>query len=392
MRWSLPIGRISGIALRLHATFLILLGWIGVDAFLSGGLIAAKWELLRVGLIFGCIGLHELGHSLVAQQLGVAVTSITLLPIGGVAALRRIPENPWHEIAITLAGPMVNAAIAAVLLPWVGWHGLNHLFDAQLGWAGIARALLGANLVLFLFNLIPAFPMDGGRLLRAVLALLLSYRRATSIAAGVGQVLAVGFAIVGVLASAWLLVLVGVFIFVGAEGEAKLVRQRSALAGHPVAELMSRPVAVLAPSDTVEQGIRALYQTGQDDFPVTVEGQLVGWVVRVDLLDAALKTPVGEVMATHFPAVTPADPVAQVYEDFLSTGTNSVPVVVDGQVVGLLTGENIRRFLEVQAGFKKRRRATVAGRTPAPPPVTSAAPPVAPPPLPGGSVPPAGPA
>src|SRR5213594_4172921 len=185
MRWSVPIGRVFGITLRLHVTFLLLLAWVGYEAFVVGGMSAARWELARVCLIFACIALHELGHSVVAQQLDVEVKSITLLPIGGVAALRRIPENPWHEIAITLAGPMVNAAIAIVLFPFAGMPTGSELLSIPHSAGSLMRSLIGTNIVLFVFNFIPAFPMDGGRLLRATLALVLSYRRATAIAATV---------------------------------------------------------------------------------------------------------------------------------------------------------------------------------------------------------------
>src|SRR6267142_1013109 len=157
MRWSLPIGRVFGISLRVHVTFLMLLAWVGYEAFGVGGASAAKWELLRVSLIFVCVVLHELGHSVVAQQLGVQVKSITLLPIGGVAALRSIPENPWHEIAITIAGPMVNAAIAALLLPVAGMPGIADLVHITPDFGGLLRALAAANILLFVFNFIPAF-------------------------------------------------------------------------------------------------------------------------------------------------------------------------------------------------------------------------------------------
>src|SRR2546426_851015 len=143
MRWSLPLGRGFGVALRLRITFLLLLGWVGYEAFVAGGPSAAKWELLRVCLIFLCIILHELGHSVVAQRLGVEVKSITLLPIGGVAALRNIPENPWHEIAITVAGPMVNAAIAAVLLPIAGLPAMQDFVHIPQDFGGLLRALTG---------------------------------------------------------------------------------------------------------------------------------------------------------------------------------------------------------------------------------------------------------
>ncbi len=394
MRWSLPIGRVFGISLRLHVTFLLLLGWVGYEAFNVGGPVAAKWELLRVCLIFVCIGLHEFGHSVVAQQLGVQVKSITLLPIGGVAALRRIPENPWHEIAITLAGPMVNAAIAAMLLPMAGLPSLTDLAHIPHDVGSLLRALTGANIALFLFNFIPAFPMDGGRLLRAVLALMISYRRATTIAAFVGQGLAIVFILAGLKLSAWLLMIVGVFIFLGAEGEEKMVQMRSLLRDLDVEDVMSREFVVLAPTDDIGRGLEMVYQTGQDDFPVIQDKQLLGIVSRQAMLEAVNRggahSQIAGVMETDVPAVSPETKILRVQDELFNEGWTSVPVMQESRIVGLLSPENISRYLLVQSSIKPARR-PAAARTPVPPPVIAAVPPVVPPPPRVESVPPTGP-
>ena len=379
--------------MRLHVTLLIFLGWIALSA---SSAVAAQWELLRVSLIFLCIGLHELGHSLVAQQLGVTVRSITLLPIGGVAALRRLPENPWHEIAITVAGPLVNAVIAAVLLPIAGWPTLTDLVTIPHSTGSLVRALAGTNIALVVFNLIPAFPMDGGRLFRAMLGLLVSYRRATAVAAFVGQGLAAVFIMVGWHYDAWVLMLIGVFIFFAAGGEDKLVRTRSLLGDYKVGDLMRREFATLMPTDTVERGLQLVYQTGQDAFPVLETGQLLGMVDRPSLLAAVNKrgplVPVGAVMDRRFLVVQPHDLVALVQDEILSDGWGSAPVVEDGRLVGLLLPDNINRFKMVRAGLKAPRRPAVAGRIPTPPPVIGAVPPIADPPLPPAPPPPTAPA
>jgi Zn-dependent protease len=393
MRWSIPIGRVFGITLRLHVTFLLLLAWVAYEAFGVGGVSAARWELARVCLVFACIALHELGHSVVAQQLDVEVKSITLLPIGGVAALRRIPENPWHEIAITLAGPMVNAAIAVVLFPFAGMPSLQELVTALVtiphSLGGLTRALVGTNIALFVFNFIPAFPMDGGRLLRATLALALSYRRATAIAATVGQGIAILFVLFGWMKfNAPILIIIGVFIFLGAEGEERMVRMRSLLRELEVEDVMSRDFAVLAPQAKVTDGLRMVYQTGQDDFPVMDGDQLVGLVSRSAMVEAANKTgpdiTVADVMDTEVPVVSPQDKVAHVYEEMMSEGHTSFPVLGGDRVIGLLSPENISRYMLVQSSLKSggrgRIRRSAAGRTPTPPPLISAAPPVASPP------------
>ena len=399
MKWSLPIGRIFGISLRLHVTFLIFLAFIAYASFMDLGLSGAGWAVAMFCSVFACIALHELGHSVVAQELGVQVKSITLLPIGGVAALRSIPENPWHEIAITVAGPMVNAAIACVLIPFTGtpshWLYVNMPQNIH----GLLLSLTQANLTLFVFNFIPAFPMDGGRLLRAVLALVLPYRQATTIAAMVGQGLAILFVVVGLKFSFWL-VLIGAFIFLGAEGEERVVRMRSVLRDLNVQDVMSRGVAMLSPSDPVSRGIGLIYQTGQDDFPVLDQGRLVGVVARSGLVEAmntqGANTPVMAIMDANVTLASPWEKLASACEEIINgTSSNAVVVVNDGQLVGMVSPENINRFLSLQSSLKSSRRRVTAvpprlatSQTPAPPPVISGVPPIVAPQSPAESVPP----
>jgi stage IV sporulation protein FB len=398
VRWSIPIGRVFGITLRLHVTFLIFLAFIAYEGFGEAGLNGAGWAVAMFSAIFACIALHELGHSVVAQQLGVQVKSITLLPIGGVASLRSIPENPWHEIAITLAGPMVNAAIACAVLPFTGIPSHLLLVGMPHDPHGLLLSLAQVNITLFLFNLIPAFPMDGGRLLRATLALVLSYRRATTIAAIVGQGLAILFVLVGLKFSFWL-VIIGAFIFMGAEGEERIVRMRSVLHDLDVEDVMSREFAVLSPADPIARGIELIYQTGQDDFPVIQEGKLAGIVTRPALVEAmnarAADVSVGQIMDPHASVVSPREKVVHVYEEIIN-GANTSAVVVDGgQIIGMISPDNISRYLLVQSSIKSSRRRPAGpvprllatSQTPSPPPVTSAVPRVAAPPPREGSLP-----
>ncbi len=401
MRWSVTIGRVFGITLRLHVTFLLFLAFIGYVGFVEQGMQGAAWALSLFCSIFVCIALHELGHSVIAQLLGVEVKSITLLPIGGVAALRNIPENPWHEIAITLAGPMVNAAIALVLLPITGLP--SHLFFVTMpeNLGGLLESLVKANIVLFAFNFIPAFPMDGGRLLRAVLALVTSYRRATVIAATVGQGLAILFVLIGLThGQLWMWSVIGVFIFIGADGEEKMVRARSLLQDLDVDDVMAHEFAVLSPADSVARGLERVYQTGQDDFPVLDGEQLLGVVTRQAMLGAINQDrgdiSVADVMETGIPAISPNAKLSRLYEAMISEGLPSYPVVQDGRLVGWLSLDNISRYLLVQSSIKSscrvKNRPAVVARTPAPPPVISGVPPIAAPPPHGGSFPPLGPA
>jgi CBS domain-containing protein len=330
----------------------------------------------------------------------VQVKSITLLPIGGIAALRSIPENPWHEIAITLAGPMVNAAIACALIPLVGLPSHWLIVAVPHDLHGLLLALTQANITLFLFNFIPAFPMDGGRLLRATLALVLPYQRATTIAAMVGQGLAIVFILVGLKISFWLII-IGAFIFMGAEGEERIVRTRSVLRDLDVEDVMSRDFARLSPTDSVARGIELIYQTGQDAFPVIHEGQLLGIVSRSALVEAfnahGAGSLVGEIADHDVVMVSPRDKVVHAYEGIVTGETTSAIVVDDGQVVGLLSPENINRYLVVQSGLKSPRRAFSAApprpatsQTPGLPLASSGVPPIVTPRSREESVPPPG--
>jgi Zn-dependent protease len=233
MRWSLNIGRVFGIRLELHVTFLLFVGWVAVDQ----GLLAGRPEaaLAAVGLtltVFACVVLHELGHALTARRFGVATRDIVLLPIGGVARLERMPARPQQELLVAIAGPAVNVAIAIVLVLLMVLTGRPTAL-AQLG-DGLLETLLLVNVVMVLFNMIPAFPMDGGRVLRALLALRLPFLQATRIAAGVGQVAALALGAVGVFFfHNWVLAFAALFVFQAAGKERALVQARTAPAGPP---------------------------------------------------------------------------------------------------------------------------------------------------------------
>jgi Zn-dependent protease len=233
MRWSLNIGRPFGVRVELHVTFLLFVGWIAVaEGLLTGRPGPALAAVALVLLVFACVVLHELGHALAARRFGVATLDIVLLPIGGVARLERMPDRPRQELLVALAGPAVNAAIA-VLLVLVAVVTDTPAVPAGAG-GGLLGTLLAVNVALVLFNLLPAFPMDGGRVLRALLALRLPHLRATRIAsfAGQGVALALGAAAAFVLHS-WVLGLVALFVFVaaGEERALALARARAAPAG-----------------------------------------------------------------------------------------------------------------------------------------------------------------
>ena len=231
MRWSLRIGRVAGINISVHATFLLILLWIVVEEYALGVRAMAGSALYMVAL-FTIVVMHELGHALTARRFGVVTRDIILLPIGGVARLERMPRNPRQELLVAVAGPAVNIALALVLLAIVRLTGplpASNLydFDPLLSVRGFLYQLVFVNVVLALFNMLPAFPMDGGRVLRALLAMRMSsYARATGIAARIGRVLALALAAAGLYGLRnpfW--VLIALFVWMAAGTEAAAVRE-----------------------------------------------------------------------------------------------------------------------------------------------------------------------
>ena len=229
MKSSLRLGTVSGIGIFAHWTFLVMLA--GLFAFyLYQGLsvIAALSGVALIMSVFGCVVLHELGHAFMARRFNIPTLDITMYPIGGVARLKRMPEKPKEEFLIAIAGPAVNLAIAGVLFLVNGLFGSSvTLFEAMTTQANILGLLMWINFGLVVFNMIPAFPMDGGRVLRAALATQLDYRNATHIASLIGQVLAVGFGIYGLFAGLWSLPFIALFIFMAARQEVQYVMEKS---------------------------------------------------------------------------------------------------------------------------------------------------------------------
>jgi stage IV sporulation protein FB len=228
MRWSLRVLRVAGIDVRMHFTFLLFLAWIGYAHYQEGGAPAAVQGVFFISLLFGCVLLHEFGHAIAARAFGIHTPDITLLPIGGVARLERMPDKPWQELVVAAAGPAVNVVIALVLLLGLGISG--SLFDLEQmlhhPQVSVAVKLASFNIVMMLFNLLPAFPMDGGRVLRALLAMVTNYVRATQVATRLGQVMALGLGAWGLFSNNPLLIFIAFFVYLGAAQEAALVQMR----------------------------------------------------------------------------------------------------------------------------------------------------------------------
>jgi Zn-dependent protease/predicted transcriptional regulator len=361
MGWSWKIGRIAGIDVYMHFTFLILLAWLAIANYLHGGIDAAISILFAILALFGIIVLHELGHALAARRYGIQTRDITLLPIGGVARLERMPDNPLEELIVALAGPAVNVVIAASLALgfWIRGRTLPLDEVADLGGGGFLAFLLQVNVWLVLFNLIPAFPMDGGRVLRALLAMRMSHVRATQAAARVGQFLALMFGFVGLLNSWPMLIFVALFVWIGAAEEAMAVRVRAALAGTTVRDAMMRDYVVLGSSDSLRVAADHVLDGFQHDFPVVDDGKLVGILPRADLIrglaSIGFEGQVGEVMRRDFTPVEPYDPVDRTLVQLRSDACPVMPVVEDGRLVGLLTSENVSELLMIREAVAQPR-------------------------------------
>jgi Zn-dependent protease len=358
MKWSFKLGTFAGIGVYMHGTFLLLVGWIFI-AHLSQGENTAQ-AIAGVGFIlaiFVCVVLHEFGHALTARRYGVKTRDITLLPIGGLARLERIPEKPMQEFWVAIAGPAVNVVIAAVLFGVIGaLAGLGELFDVQLLKGSFLARLLWVNVFLVAFNLLPAFPMDGGRVLRALLAARLGRQRATVIAANIGQGMAILFGIAGFFINP-MLIFIAVFVYLGAQAEAGMVEMQSALSGLHVSDAMVTRFRALNAGDPLDSAIQELLAGSQQDFPVTADGHVVGILRRNDLVKALSEgrrgSLVSEVMSPDFKAVEASARLTTALDQMREGGCASAPVLASGRLVGLLTLENVSELMMVNTALKR---------------------------------------
>lgn len=359
MKWSLKLGRILGIDVYLHITFLLLLGLIASAHAVAGGSLTSGLNgVAFFGALFLCVLLHEFGHAIAARKYGIQTRDITLLPIGGVASLERIPGKPSQELWVAVAGPAVNVVIAAFLLlgMFVG-GGSPSLFSLNTTSGAFAERLLAANVFLVLFNLLPAFPMDGGRVLRALLAMRMPYVKATRIAARVGQGMAVAFGIVALLYSP-LLLLIAFFVWAGAGQEARAAEVKHTVAGIPVRAAMVTDFVALQRHDRLDRAIELVLRGWQQDFPVMDGDRVIGVLTRDDLL-GGLRT-LGpsayatEVMRSDFLQVHDGEPLDQAVFEKNAPEFSIVPVVRDNRLVGLLTSENLGEYLAIRTALASR--------------------------------------
>lgn len=360
MKWSWKLGEVAGIGLYMHATFVLLIGWVALVHWLEAHSLAIV--VAGVGFIlalFGCVVLHELGHALTARKYGIRTRDITLLPIGGVARLERMPDDPIQELWVALAGPAVNVVIAAGLFIWLGltgsWEPLAELSVAK---GSFVERLMVVNLFLVGFNMLPAFPMDGGRVLRALLATRIEYTQATQIAGSVGQGMAFLFGFIGLFSNPFLL-FIALFVWIGAAQETSMVQMKTALGGIPVRRAMLTDFQTLSPQDSLGRAVEMILAGSQQDFPVVDNGRVVGVLTRDDVLVALAQggqeLPVSEVMRREFEKADSSEMLEPVFQRLQACDCRSLPVTRHGQLVGMVTQENVGEFLMIQAALKKAK-------------------------------------
>ncbi|MBK6566127.1 MAG: site-2 protease family protein [Saprospiraceae bacterium] len=352
MNYSLQLGKISGIKIQVHWTFILIIGWI-VYVNLQAGANPAQlvWAVMFVLTLFVCVLLHELGHALAAKKYHIVTKDITLLPIGGVARLESIPEKPKQELVVALAGPLVNFVILIILLPFIWKIGIPDIDNIQFtDQTNFVYKLMIVNLWLAVFNLIPAFPMDGGRVLRAVLSFSMPRVKATEIAAKMGQLLSIIFVILGFFYNPFL-IFIGFFIFIGAQSEVEMTRAKFSLEGKYVFDILMKDFPTLQKRNTIKDSIHDILNSQHKNFLIMDENTPVGTLNRNEIIDALSKgletSPVGAVMNPGLISLDINTPLEEAFQ-LLQGQSNLVPVFENGVLVGALDYENITEFILIK--------------------------------------------
>jgi Zn-dependent protease/CBS domain-containing protein len=345
MKGSIRLFRIFGISVNIHITFFLLLLLV-----LPSGV---KWVFVIVAIFFLVI-IHELSHSLVAKYFGVTVNEITLLPIGGVSSMTKMPEKPSQEFFISIAGPLSNVVILLVFFfpakyllgPEVLFHGLS-----TATWPLTIAYIYWINLMLAAFNLLPAFPMDGGRVLRALLATKLGYQKATKIAVNFGHVFALIFAYFGITRFNIILIIIAVFIYVAASNEEMQVDVKETLKKFRVRDILPREFYTLESNATLGKVLELIFHSHQEDFPIVDDNEFVGLITRQDVIvnmhNFGLEKKVKDIMRRDVPKLREADSLIKVQNIMHQYGIRALPVMKDGKVIGIITLEDIGRAYAV---------------------------------------------
>jgi stage IV sporulation protein FB len=361
MSWSVNIGSIAGTAIRIHITFLLFLIWIFVAGLAAGGVDDALNSLVFMVLLFGCVLAHEFGHIFTARAFGVATPDVTLLPIGGVARLERIPEKPSEEFLVAIAGPLVNVAIALVLIAVTPTHlSAEHLTAMESPKVSMIDRLAEVNIFLAVFNMIPAFPMDGGRVLRALLAIRLGHVRATEVAATIGQWTAFGLGFLGLFYNP-MLIFIAIFVYLAAASEAQMVSLRAMSRDVPVTAAMMTQFATLTSDEHIDAAVETLLRTSQNVFPVVDGNRLIGVVGRAEIIRALRElgptAPVSAVMVKDTPTIERSHRLEEAFRLLQEKSVPAVGVIdVAGRLIGLVTAETVGEMLMVRRALPEGAR------------------------------------
>jgi Zn-dependent protease/predicted transcriptional regulator len=357
MKWTFNLFQVRGIAIKMHGSFVLILALGGFEWGRTYGLGGFAFGALLTATLFVCVTLHELGHSIAAQRYGIPVKEIVLLPIGGVALLEEMPKKPRQELVIAAAGPAVNVGIAALIavlagpLVSTGMQGLTFGVAPEPSVATFFTWLLAANIMLIVFNMIPAFPLDGGRMLRAVLAMSLEYTKATEIAARIGQLAAVGLGLFGLLSGNFILTLIAVFIFFGAGAESAQARAHTVLTGRRIGEATNTHALTLSPNDRLSTVTEYILRSYQPDFAVLFGDRLFGVVTRDDVLRTLATRDddpyVAEIMQRDVPQVEASSGFDEVHKRMLSERARLIAVFAGGKFLGLVSRDDIREALSI---------------------------------------------
>ncbi|KUJ80881.1 protease [Ruegeria marisrubri] len=354
MTWSFTLGRLFGSELRVHVTFFLLLAWIGFAAYAEGGWPAAVENVIFVVALFACVVAHEFGHALMARRYGIRTPDITLLPIGGLARLERMPEKPTQEVMVALAGPAVNIVIWGVLVVFGAGVQLDTMAEIDSAQIDLFTRLAYINLFLAVFNMIPAFPMDGGRVFRALLCMRMDRVKATRMAASAGQFVAILFGFLGLSTGNPILVLIAVFVFIAANAESQDVAMRAVARRVLARDAMITSFEALSPTDTLNTAAQAVIHTTQHEFPVLdYNGELLGFVTRGQLFaalagDHPRSDPATSIMETDIPRV-PLTAGLETVLDALHKGAPAIAVCTEsGRMVGYITRENIGELMVIR--------------------------------------------
>ena len=361
MKWSLKIGEYKGIPVKIHATFILIIIWVAYSHWTQGESLAAIINgIFFVLAIFLCVLLHEFGHALMAQKFNIKTRDITLLPIGGVARLERMPDDPRQELWVALAGPAVNIVIAFILFFWLFLTASFEPFSKLSMTSGsFLERLMVVNIFLVLFNILPAFPMDGGRVLRGFLGMRMEYTRATQIAANIGQAMALLFGLIGFFTNPFL-IFIALFVWIGASQEASMVKVNSALEGIPVRSAMITDFQTLHSSETLARAIELILAGSQQDFPIFENDKVVGVLTRERLMSALAEHgqgySVGQAMERDFQVTDSSEMLQSAMNRLQGINCKTMLVLNNGQLLGILNKENIGEFMMIHSALKKSKR------------------------------------